>query len=58
MGIQGTAIHKNTYGCAIDEYGGTAGLIQLNLIEEIVGNIFDEYDEDEKFENWTRIPVL
>lgn len=39
---------KNHLFIVLDEYGQTAGIVAMeDIIEEIVGNIFDEYDVEE-----------
>lgn len=41
-------IGKKQMAIVLDEYGGTAGLLTMeDILEELVGNIFDEYDEEE-----------
>ncbi len=42
-------VNRNHMAIVIDEYGGVAGLITIeDVLEQIVGDIDDEYDRDER----------
>ncbi|MCZ2829815.1 hemolysin family protein [Modestobacter sp. VKM Ac-2986] len=45
--LSGMRRENQHFAIVVDEYGGTDGIVTLeDLIEEVIGDIYDEYDDD------------
>lgn len=48
---------KQTVAIVVDDHGGTSGIVSIeDLVEQIVGDLYDEYDKDSEILRIARLP--